>query len=231
MIKLTRTLIASTFLIGSLSQAATIVSDNFNAGLNGWTGNTSQTNVSNPLAGGNPDGYIMTDNTGNPTHFGAIGSLNTGVDYSGVFADGIWNVSVDINFMNGDFNDAWLRYRYQDSTANGWHISLTDVFSNTWNTYNISFDTRWSDAEAIMNGWVREADGTLTNTPAFADLWANVYTTEVRLLGNPNFNLTAGIDNYQASIVPVPAAAWLFSSGLLGIIGIARRKKEPVKTQ
>lgn len=27
------------------------------------------------------------------------------------------------------------------------------------------------------------------------------------------------------TVVPVPAAAWLFASGLLGIIGIARRKK------
>jgi len=27
------------------------------------------------------------------------------------------------------------------------------------------------------------------------------------------------------SVVPIPAAAWLFGSGLLGLIGIARRKK------
>ena len=30
---------------------------------------------------------------------------------------------------------------------------------------------------------------------------------------------------YGASVVPVPAAAWLFGSGLLGLVGIARRKK------
>ncbi|MEA1988225.1 MAG: hypothetical protein U9N57_03305 [Pseudomonadota bacterium] len=28
----------------------------------------------------------------------------------------------------------------------------------------------------------------------------------------------------QASVVPVPAAAWLFGSGLLGLVGLARRK-------
>ena len=32
------------------------------------------------------------------------------------------------------------------------------------------------------------------------------------------------IDNVTVSAVPVPAAAWLFGSGLLGLIGIARRK-------
>ncbi len=45
--------------------------------------------------------------------------------------------------------------------------------------------------------------------------------------GNPNFNgdvqVWAVFSN--TAVVPVPAAVWLFSSGLLGLIGIARRKK------
>ena len=34
-----------------------------------------------------------------------------------------------------------------------------------------------------------------------------------------------GIDNVSVSAVPVPAAVWLFGSGLLGLVGVARRKK------
>ena len=34
------------------------------------------------------------------------------------------------------------------------------------------------------------------------------------------------IDDLQYAVVPVPAAVWLFGSGLLGLIGISRRKKE-----
>ena len=36
-----------------------------------------------------------------------------------------------------------------------------------------------------------------------------------------------GFDNFNArsAVVPVPAAIWLFGSGLLGLVGIARRKK------
>ena len=34
-----------------------------------------------------------------------------------------------------------------------------------------------------------------------------------------------GIDNFTIDSVPLPAAVWLFGSGLLGLIGIARRKK------
>ena len=48
--------------------------------------------------------------------------------------------------------------------------------------------------------------------------------------------MTAGsFDDFEAAItdklerelnpVPVPAAVWLFGSGLLGLVGIARRKK------
>jgi len=36
-------------------------------------------------------------------------------------------------------------------------------------------------------------------------------------------SFTAG--NWEVSNVPVPAAVWLFGSGLLGLVGIARRKK------
>lgn len=32
------------------------------------------------------------------------------------------------------------------------------------------------------------------------------------------------IDDFGFSAVPVPAAAWLFGSGLVGLIGVARRR-------
>ena len=47
---------------------------------------------------------------------------------------------------------------------------------------------------------------------------------------NANFTVSPGsplpIQSYAgaASVVPVPAAAWLFGSGLLGLVGVARRK-------
>jgi len=41
------------------------------------------------------------------------------------------------------------------------------------------------------------------------------------------FNIGSGnsMQVLSVSSVPVPAAAWLFCSGLLGLVGIARRKK------
>jgi hypothetical protein len=45
---------------------------------------------------------------------------------------------------------------------------------------------------------------------------------------NANFDVTSiHIDNIiPDTVVPVPAAVWLFGSGLLGLVGIARRKKK-----
>jgi hypothetical protein len=43
---------------------------------------------------------------------------------------------------------------------------------------------------------------------------------------NANFDITSvTITSYVTSAVPVPAAVWLFGSGLLGLAGVARRKK------
>lgn len=43
---------------------------------------------------------------------------------------------------------------------------------------------------------------------------------------NANFDiLTAHVDAVTIDPVPVPAAVWLFGSGLLGLVGVARRRK------
>ena len=50
------------------------------------------------------------------------------------------------------------------------------------------------------------------------------YVSFFGLAGKPSVPSQYGIEISQV-VVPVPAAVWLFGSGLLGLIGIARRKK------
>jgi hypothetical protein len=53
---------------------------------------------------------------------------------------------------------------------------------------------------------------------ASADTYGNVS-------GVAHSSSTVWFDNVTISEVPAPAAIWLFGSGILGLIGIARRKK------
>ena len=71
----------------------------------------------------------------------------------------------------------------------------------------------------VINVWDVNADGSVTGVgipgmengpfPGF----------------NAQFNLTAEGLLTPPAIIPVPAAVWLFGSGLLGLVGVARRKK------
>lgn len=206
--------------LSNAAQAATAVLDTFDTGVGTWIENTSLTAVGYSATGGNPGGY-MTSNSSSGS-FGTAGAQNNSADYTGLFPDGVWNISVDLNFFSGDFTEAWLRFRFQDASTNGWHISLEDTtFNPSWQTYSVFFDTTWSDATAIANGWVKDTSS-VGAAPAFSTLWGDVFSSEVRILGGEI--MSAGIDNYQTQVVPLPAAAWLFGSGLLGL-GFIKRKR------
>jgi hypothetical protein len=64
--------------------------------------------------------------------------------------------------------------------------------------------------------------GLATLTPTGPSTWELSFTHTQ--LDGPFPDFTSEI-NMEISQVPVPAAAWLFGSGLLGMIGTARRKK------
>jgi len=57
----------------------------------------------------------------------------------------------------------------------------------------------------------------------FAD--TNISMEGVTIDGNSGFSGTVTNADFDNTAVPVPAAVWLFGSGLLGLVGVARRKK------
>ena len=59
----------------------------------------------------------------------------------------------------------------------------------------------------------------------FEDLLANNYSSySATQIDWSSTYSTAGLA-YELTPVPVPAAMWLFGSGFLGLVGVARRKK------
>lgn len=63
-------------------------------------------------------------------------------------------------------------------------------------------------------GWT----GTLIASSNIGDAWGSSFSG-IQYTEEMNITLTA-------SPIPVPAAAWLFGSGLLGLVGVARRRKQ-----
>jgi hypothetical protein len=86
--------------------------------------------------------------------------------------------------------------------------------------------------EVMWNGSAFEQGPRPLNTGpfVFAEGSFNVVTNEYvlewdsQILGGPFSGVTASW-RLEGKVVPVPAAVWLFSSGLLGLIGMARRRK------
>ena len=56
------------------------------------------------------------------------------------------------------------------------------------------------------------------------DSWGSIAMLDA-LGGSSNPLIPLNLLLYKEVFVPVPAAVWLFGSGLIGLIGVARRKK------
>jgi hypothetical protein len=81
--------------------------------------------------------------------------------------------------------------------------SIFDLGSDGLSTYDlIGF------ASTVFGDGVLSSSETIS-VEMFAEQWGGV----------------AALDNYSVSAVPIPAALWLFGSGLIGLIGFARHNK------
>ena len=78
-----------------------------------------------------------------------------------------------------------------------------------------------------------QIDGGAVNTYSLVNLFNTPITGTTFIFSNPNSGGGSYVSNDQqfyinalsVNPVPVPAAAWLFASGLLGLVGVARRRQ------
>jgi hypothetical protein len=87
--------------------------------------------------------------------------------------------------------------------------------AGSYHLYDIVYDPLDGNADFFVDGALTFSDW-MGAPLALQGLYFGAGTTPA--LGHGNFNLV------RFQVVPIPPAAWLFGSGLLGLVGVARRK-------
>ena len=132
--------------------------------------------------------------------------------YSTLF-EGIYDTGTGTGVSDGNashYDDQWV-----DANM---HIDLFGVtYTDTPVTFYVSY------------GWYLHSDGTLRTGGATVNV--DTGNSLIYFAHDTDYSqfIDTGYETYgtylvRTSVVPLPAAVWLFGSGLIGLIGLARRK-------
>lgn len=139
-------------------------------------------------------------------------------------------------------NDGFTYTNHFEGVDYGFNITTHSELSNMF--YNVLDNTPFHDTSGALTGCNTPNGYTcLTNTGPFSNLQPNVYWSATEFAPDTSnawlFVMSYGLQAVtekstmlstwavrtgDVSAVPIPSAVWLFGSGLVGLIGFARRK-------
>jgi len=202
----------------------------------------SATLITTTNAGGNNNGGAMFDLTDISAGPITLTGLFKGVFGGGAFStDPVTSGTVEVYYRIGSYTDSGAQ-----SSLAGWTLLGSAAVSSTGDNTPISFDVANSlalasgetigmfvylDSSTLGGVKVTNASGPTTYSDAFVQLALGVSIGDTGstplngagVFGNRIWN---GSIDYQAGALPVPlpGAVWLLGSGLLGLLGLRRRK-------
>jgi FlaG/FlaF family flagellin (archaellin) len=107
---------------------------------------------------------------------------------------------------------------FTDNNDGSWNAEVFDVTNTSGGSITLSGNTNFSLGIDWGAGYFGDTNFSLLSSPdTYLIVFDGFNGLGDRISGN-----TLAID---LAPIPVPAAVWLFGSGLLGLVGIARRKK------
>ena len=190
--------------------------------------------VSQGLTNVNPGAFtITTDGTGAAFTVGSYGGLSFTNTPGGLFTTGGpvagTGTITDAGAMDLNFTGRTGTAQYFPALAGtAWNIDNNTVTGGTTGVYE-GFTT---GADSNLNP---DGSGNIVQTLNGTDLSfcpvCNAFTGTLVSVGNVGsgwtpFDGTPYTEVYNVAVtpVPVPAAVWLFGSGVLGLVGVARRR-------
>ena len=167
------------------------------------------------------------------------GNLTTAEAYYDTDANLTWlaNANAAGTTMNWANANAWAAGLDIDGTAgaDGWRLPASDTC--------VGYNCTGSEMGNLFYNVLGNTAGSLSNTGPFSNVQFLTYWSSTEYAPNTvsawifdfsngyqDLNVKGGnlyawaVQSGNVGEVPVPAAVWLFGSGLLGLIGIARRK-------
>ena len=126
-------------------------------------------------------------------------------------------------FIFGGFGPVAIYTQQTDSAGNGPFPGVTGDLTGNALTLDLRSWTAWWNGTDFNQG-----AGGVTATTDGAGNFTATWTALVvggpfnGQIGNWTLNGTAAA---AGPVIPIPAAAWLFGSGLLGLVGVARRRR------
>ena len=187
------------------------------AGSSATSTNTQQ------LSGGNPGAYRQT------IHDWAVTVDGVNIEFAHLFTPTSYNLGSlgAINALVFDM-DAKVDLAPQVNAIGFRFLVEQDGTFYASDSTAILVGTGWNDISATLSEPDFVVLGGVGN-PDFSTAGSPIRFGYVTRNGGSNTGRTlqsiGGVDNWSVTVVPIPAAVWLFGSGLIGLIGIARRKK------
>ncbi|MHB8472655.1 MAG: fibro-slime domain-containing protein [Gammaproteobacteria bacterium] len=169
---------------------------------NQWYNDTPGVNVSAPLS-------ITLDDTGHPGIFTYASSSFFPIDGQ-LFAD---SACCGHNYS----------FTYEIHTKFDYASGQTFSFSGDDDVFVFINGQKVIDLGGVHGGETASVNLDTLGLTAGNNYNLDVFFAERHTSGS-DFRIDTSIANLQTAPVPLPAAAWLFGSGLLGLVGMARRK-------
>jgi len=168
-------------------------------------------------SGGNPSSYAYWDGSSmSSRNAHLIQAVQISSAWPGHFATG-GEVKLTFDYMNVGLSasNSYVRiYGFgttADTAPTGSNYASSGALLGTY-TFSSSSHTSWTGASLTLN-------------PAAGYKWYIVDIYGYINSGNSGNNYLS-IDNVSLKVTPIPPAAWLLGTGLLGLIGLRRRFKK-----
>ncbi len=153
------------------------------------------------------------------------GAIGTPSDYPQAWTWDFDAGTVDIVNDTTHFGSVWTAHDVTFADQGTYYG--TDSSAHSGGTVNMLWDWSADTNIPITIGWDVTASGNAVSDTAIVSVVFSTITA-----GSGTFPggtlLFSGSLHKVANVVPVPAAAWLMGSGLIGLIGLARRRKAHV---